>query len=165
MTRNATQPPVTGLTESEIAEIAAEFHHYADKASVAIEALKIVQKHRRWISDEALRAVAAFLELSPEQVEGVATFYNLIYRQPVGRTVIHYCDSVSCWMLGADAIRDRLCSRLQVALGETSADGGFTVLPSACLGACDHAPVLMVEGELKLDVSEETIDTILQGER
>lgn len=154
-----------GLTPEEKEAITAEIAHYADKAAVCIEALKIVQKHRRWVSDESLRAIAEFLELAPERLEAVATFYNLIYRQPVGKKVIHYCDSVSCWILGAETIRENLCRRLNVGLGEMSANGDYTILPIVCLGACDHAPVMMVDGELWLDVNEETVNEILKEKR
>lgn len=149
------------LTQEEIREINAELSHYPDKAAVAIEALKIVQKHRRWVSDECLIAVAELLETSPAQLEAVATFYNLIYRQPVGKTVIHYCDSVTCWMLGSDQVQERLCRHLNVELGQISADGEYTVLPIVCLGACDHAPAVMVGDRLMLDVTENAVNEIL----
>ncbi len=156
------KPFFTGLSAAEIEEINAEIEHYPDKAAVAIEALKIVQKYRRWISDDSLIALAELLDIAPAQLEAVATFYNLIYRQPVGKTVIHYCNSVTCWMLGSDQVSEHLCRRLKIELGETSADGKYTVLPSVCLGACDHAPVLMVEDRLLLDVSEKTLNGIFE---
>ncbi len=149
-----------GLSAAEIREINAEMDHYEDKAAVSIEALRIVQKHRRWVSDQCLIAVAELLDISPAQLEAVATFYNLIYRQPVGKTVIHYCNSVSCWMLGADQVRERLCKHLNVELGEMSADGEYTILPIVCLGACDHAPVAMVGDELRLDITEDAVNEI-----
>jgi NADH-quinone oxidoreductase subunit E len=152
---------MTGLNPIEIDEINAELGHYEDKSAVSIEALKIVQKHRGWISDDNLVAIAEFLAISPAQLEGVATFYNLIYRRPVGRTVIHYCNSVTCWMLGAEQVRERLCRHLNVRLGEMTEDGEYTVLPIVCLGACDHAPVAMVGDELKLDLAENTANQIL----
>lgn len=149
------------LTAAEIDEITAEMAHYADKAAASIEALKIVQKHRRWVSDDCLAAVAELLEISPAQLEGVATFYNLIYRQPVGKTVIHYCNSVSCWIMGAEQVEARLCERLRVRPGEMSADGEYTILPIVCLGACDHAPVMLVGDQLRHDVADDVIDEIL----
>jgi NADH-quinone oxidoreductase subunit E len=152
---------VPGLSIDEIREITAEMAHYENKTAVSIEALKIVQKYRRWVSDEALVAVAELLEMSPAQLEGVATFYNLIYRQPVGKKVIHYCNSVTCWMLGAEQVRERLCRHLQVEPGEMSADGEYTILPIVCLGACDHAPVVMVGDELRLDITEDAVNEIL----
>jgi NADH-quinone oxidoreductase subunit E len=160
--KEPTEKPVfEGLSLAEIQEINAEMSHYEDKTAVSIEALKIVQKHRRWVSDECLVAVAELLELSPAQLEGVATFYNLIYRQPVGKTVIHYCNSVTCWMMGAEQIRERLCQHLNVGFGEMSADGEYTILPIVCLGACDHAPVVMMGDELRLDITENAVNEIL----
>ena len=151
-----------GLSATEIREINAEMCHYEDKTAVSIEALKIVQKHRRWVSDQCLIAVAELLEMSPAQLEGVATFYNLIYRRPVGKTVIHYCNSVTCWMLGSDRVGESLCRHLDVGLGEMSADGEYTVLPIVCLGACDHAPVVMVGDEFLLDVTEDAVNKIFK---
>jgi len=90
----------------------------------------------------------------------VATFYNLIYRQPVGKTVIHYCNSVSCWMMGGEQVGESLCRHLNVELGEMSADGEYTILPTVCLGACDHAPAVLVGDELMLDVSENAVNEI-----
>ena len=162
MNTHTTNPEFKGLSPAEIAEINAEMRHYEEKSAVAIEALKIVQKHRRWVSDEALVAIAGLLAMSPAQLEGVATFYNPIYRQPVGKTVIHYCNSVTCWMLGAEQVKDRLCSRLNVGLGETSTDGKYTILPIVCLGACDHAPVALVGEQLKLDLTGSAIDELLK---
>lgn len=159
--KERTHKKMTGLSAAEIDEINAELSHYEDKPAVSIEALKIVQKYRGWVSDDSLMAVAEFLEIAPTQLEGVATFYNLIYRQPVGRTVIHYCNSVTCWMLGAEQVRERLCRHLNVQLGEMSAGGEYTILPIVCLGACDHAPVAMVGDELKLDLTENAVNQIL----
>jgi NADH-quinone oxidoreductase subunit E len=152
---------LTGLSPAEIQEIQAEFRHYPKKAAVSVEALKIVQKHRGWVSDASLTAVADLLEIPPAQLEAVATFYNLIYRQPVGNTVIHICNSVSCWLMGGDRFRERLCQTLRVELGEMSADGKYTVLPIVCLGACDHAPVAMLGDELLLNVNENSVDWVL----
>jgi NADH-quinone oxidoreductase subunit E len=161
MNEQAEKPIFEGLSLAEIQEINTEMRHYEDKTAASIEALKIVQKHRRWVSDDCLVAVAGLLEISPAQLEGVATFYNLIYRQPVGKTIIHYCNSVSCWMLGSEQVRERLCRHLNVELGEMSVDGEYTILPIVCLGACDHAPVVMVGDELRFDITEDAVNEIL----
>jgi NADH-quinone oxidoreductase subunit E len=152
------------LLPSEIEAIEAEAAHYENASAAAIEALKIVQKNRGWVSDESLKAIAALLGMGPAELEGVATFYNLIYRRPVGETVIHYCNSVSCWMLGAEKVREHFCKRLGTELGETTKDGKFTLLPIVCLGACDHAPVVMVGESTYLDVDEEQVKRILEIE-
>lgn len=152
------------LTPVEIAEIREAAGHYPDPAAASIEALKIVQRHRRWVSDEALAAVAELLGMSAAELDGVATFYNLIYRKPVGEKVIHYCDSVTCWMLGADQVREQLSERLNISLGETTADGSFTLLPIVCLGCCDHAPAMMIGPELYGDLDAAAIDAALARE-
>ena len=156
--------PESILTAAEIAEIQAELAHYPSPSAASIEALKVVQKHRGWVADEPLKAVASLLNMSPEGLDAVATFYNLIFRKPVGRTVIYCCNSVSCWMLGADAVRERLSERLGIGLGETTPDGAYTLLPIVCLGACDHAPVVMVGEHLYHDVRPAQIDAVLAGE-
>ncbi|MGR8936004.1 MAG: NADH-quinone oxidoreductase subunit NuoE [Gammaproteobacteria bacterium] len=156
--------PPPALSAQEIEAIQAAAAHYEDASAVAIEALLIVQRYRGWVSDTALAATADLLRMSPAQLDAVATFYNLIYRRPVGKRVIHYCNSVTCWMLGADDIREHFCRRLGIRPGETTSDGEYTLLPNVCLGACDHAPVVMVGDETFLDVDADGIDTILRSD-
>ncbi len=151
------------LSEEERREIEAEFPRYPDRQSVCIDAMQIVQKHRGWVSDEALADIAALLGMSLADLDGVASFYNLIYRRPVGRHVIHVCDSVSCWIMGYDGIRQHLFDRLGISYGETTADGRVTVLPIVCLGACDHAPAMMVDRALHQDLDPQKIDAVLEG--
>ena len=132
------------LTAKEKEEIEAEFPRYEQKRAACVEALKIVQRHRGWVSDETLIDVAEFLELNPAELDAVATFYNLIFRKPVGKHIILVCNSVSCWIMGSERILEHLQDRLGIVLGETSADGVFTLLPIVCLGACDQAPAMMI---------------------
>jgi len=149
------------LSTAEREEIEAELTRYEQKRAGGIEALRIVQRHRGWVSDEALREIGAFLDMTPDELDGVATFYNLVFRRPVGRHVILLCDSVSCWIMGYEGLRRALTNRLQIELGQTTSDGRFTLLPIVCLGACDHAPTLMIDGDLHRDVTPETLDAIL----
>lgn len=149
------------LTSDEIEEIQAEFQRYEQKRATCIEALKIVQRRRGWVSDDALRDLAQFLEMTADELDSVATFYNLIFRKPVGRHVILVCDSVSCWIMGYDRILDRLKEHLGIGFGETTSDGRFTLLPNVCLGACDRAPVMMIDEDLHLDVGPQMLERIL----
>lgn len=149
------------LSDAEREEIEAESRHYPDRRSVCIEALKIVQRHRGWVSDDGLADVAELLELAPAELESVATFYNLIFRKPVGRHVILLCDSVSCWIMGYERLREHFAVRLGIAPGQTSADGHFTLLPNVCLGACDHAPVMMIDEAHYQDLDPSRVDDIL----
>ncbi len=151
------------LTDAECREIEAETLRYAQRRAAGPEALKIVQRRLGWISDETLHEVASLLDMTPAQLDSVATFYNLIFRKPVGKHVILVCDSVSCWVMGYETVRDYLMKRLGVKLGETTADGRFTLLPTACLGACDLAPVMMIDDQLYGNLTSERIDEILAG--
>lgn len=149
------------LSTEEEREIRDEMAHYPDRQSVCIDAMKIVQRHRGWVSDEALRDVADFLEMSIDELDGIATFYNLIFRKPVGRHVIMACDSVSCWVMGSERVCARLSAQLGVPLGGTTSDGRFTLLPTVCLGACDHAPVMMIDDDLHQDLEPEALAAAL----
>jgi NADH-quinone oxidoreductase subunit E len=100
--------------------------------------------------------------MTVDELDGVATFYSLIFRKPVGRHVVLLCDSVSCWMLGAESLRRRMEQKLGVTLGGTTKDGRLTLLPVVCLGACDHAPVMMVDEDLHRDLDSEKLDRILE---
>ena len=151
------------LSREERREIQEEVEILPYRKAAVIEALKVVQRHRRWVDDDAVKDVAEFLEMSPDEVDSVATFYNLIFRKPVGRHVIHLCDSVSCWLLEYPKILEALEERLDIGFGETTEDERFTLLPIQCLGACDRAPVLMIDEDTHFDVTEESLDGILEG--
>jgi len=153
------------LTKEEKKEIEDEFPRYEQKRAVSVEALKIVQRNRGWVSDDTLIDVAEFLEMTPAELDAVATFYNLIFRKPVGKHIILVCDSVSCWIMGYERIRQHLQDRLGIALGETSADGVFTLLPIVCLGACDQAPAIMIDDQLYGNLDPTKIDEILSTYR
>jgi NADH-quinone oxidoreductase subunit E len=150
------------LTTEEQAEIKEELTHYPNKQAVSIDAMLIVQRHRGWVSDENIRDIAQLLEMSTADLDGVATFYNLIRRKTVGRHVALICDSVSCWIMGCDRVRDQLCTRLGTTLGGSTADGRFTLLPVVCLGACDHAPAMMIDDDLHTNLDEQHIEHILE---
>ncbi len=149
------------LTDAERHEIESHLAEYPYKRAACIEALKIVQRGHGWVSDENLQDVAALLDMTPDELDNVATFYNLIFRQPVGKHVIFLCDSVSCWIMGYSKVRQYIQERLGIDFGQTTPDGNFTFLPIVCLGDCDHAPVLMIDNDHYHDLDEEKVDGIL----
>jgi NADH-quinone oxidoreductase subunit E len=150
------------LNNEELQAIREEMGRYPVRRAAVPEALRILQRSRGWVTDEAVQDIAGLVGVSPEEVEAVATFYSLIFRRPVGRHVILLCDSVSCWVLGSDRLRDELTSRLGIGLGQTTTDGRFTLLPAACLGACDQGPAMMVDDELHERLTVENLGDILQ---
>jgi NADH-quinone oxidoreductase subunit E len=150
------------LTAEEKTEIEKAISVMPERKSGCIEALKVVQHHRRWISDETLKDVAAYMGMSPAELDSVATFYNLLFRRPVGRHIILLCDSISCWIMGYDQIRNHLMEKLAIKYGETTADDRFTLLPNCCLGTCDTAPALMIDNDLYTKLTIEQLDEILK---
>jgi len=163
MTETNSLQLVPALSEEELGLIDAEIAHVPYRSAVAIDALKIVQQHRGWVSDESLKAIAGHLQMSADELDGIATFYNLIFRRPVGDKVILLCNSISCWIKGCDGLQRKISEQLGVQLGETTSDNRYTLLPVTCLGACDKAPVMMVGEELHEDVEESSIVRILGG--
>ncbi len=150
------------LSPDERREIEEELSRYPTRQAVCIDAMRIVQRHRGWVSDESLADIADLLGMSRHELDSVATFYNLIFRKPVGRHVILLCDSVSCWVMGYERLYRALSDRLGIAFGETTPDGRFTLLPIVCLGACDRAPAMMVDGTLHGNLDPDRLDPILE---
>jgi NADH-quinone oxidoreductase subunit E len=151
------------LSAEEVREIEHEKTHYPYSQAVGLEALKIVQKHQGWVSDESMQAVSEYLDIPLADLEGVATFFNMIFRRPVGRNVICLCDSVACWMLGCDDLKTQITKRLGIEYGETTPDGAITLLPVPCLGACDKAPVLMVGRDTYRNMDAEKLNQLIDN--
>ncbi len=150
------------LTTQEIKEIEKAISIVPYKKAACVEALKVVQEHRSYVSDESLKEVASYMDMSAEELDSVATFYNLIFRKPVGRHIILLCDSISCWVMGYENIKEQLTHKLNIGYGETTADGRFTLLPNPCLGTCDCAPALMIGKDLYRNLKVEELDEILK---
>ncbi|RRZ94677.1 NADH-quinone oxidoreductase subunit NuoE [Erwinia sp. 198] len=150
------------LSATEHDAIEQEKHHYEDARAASIEALKIVQKQRGWVPDGAIQAIADVLGIPASDVEGVATFYSQIFRQPVGRHVIRYCDSVVCHITGYQGIQAALEANLNIKPGQTTPDGRFTLLPTCCLGNCDKGPTMMVDEDTHVHLTPENVVTLLE---
>lgn len=149
------------LSEVEIKEIQKEIKQYPYPAVACIDALKIVQHHRGYVSDESVKDIALMLNMSNEDVDGIATFYSRIYRKPVGRHIILICDSVSCMIMGYESLYSHISKKLGIRFGETTSDSRFTILPNSCLGDCDNAPAMMINNDHFNKLTIEKIDEIL----
>ncbi|MDF0675581.1 MAG: NADH-quinone oxidoreductase subunit NuoE [Nitrospira sp.] len=150
------------LTDTERRELEEALKHYPDKRAGAIDALLIVQRRRRWISDDSLLDIAQFLGMTGEDVDSIATFYNLIFRKPVGRHMAFICDSISCWIMGYEQVRAQIQKSYEIELGQTTRDGRLTFLPIACLGHCERAPAMMIDQDLYGNVTPEKVETIVE---
>jgi NADH-quinone oxidoreductase subunit E len=136
--------------------------HADHPRELVVDAMLALQEHYGYLSDEAVEEVAALLGMSSLEVEELATFYTFIYREPVGKFVIHVCDSVICWMDGYESVKDHLCKKLAIDLGGTTADGLFTLLPVCCIGYCDQSPAMLINRKVYGNLTPEKIDAILE---
>lgn len=159
----ASDRPSYQLTAEELAEIEAEIHHYENPRAASIEALKIVQKRQGWVPDEAIPAIAEVLGIPTSDVEGVATFYSQIFRQPVGRHIIRLCDSMVCFINGYETIRGKIKRELGIDVGQTTMDDRFTLIPVVCLGNCDKGPAMMVDDDTYSHVDPENVMSVLEA--
>lgn len=149
------------LSKEERDAIEHKKQHYEDARAVSIEALKILQKKRGWVPNSAIFAIAKILDIPASDVEGVATFYSQIFRQPVGRHVIRYCDSVVCYMRGYQEIQSFIQQKLNINPGQTTVNGRFTLIPTCCLGNCDKGPCIMINEDTYTNLKPEDIDILL----
>lgn len=150
------------LTDEERHEIEHHMSHYEDARAASIDALKYIQKRHGWVSDGAVIAIAEVLGIPAADVDGVATFYNKIFRKPVGRHVIFVCDSIGCFLTGYEDLINAIKQHLGIEYGQTTADNRFTLLPICCLGNCDKGPTLMIDDDTHGPVSIEQVPSLLE---
>jgi NADH-quinone oxidoreductase subunit E len=134
----------------------------AHPRELVVDVMFAVQDHYGYLSDEAVEEVAELLKMSPLEVEELATFYNFVYRKPVGKYVIHVCDSLICWMEGHESLLGHLNQKLGIEMGETTKDGLFTLLPVCCIGYCDRAPAILINKKVYGPLTIEKLDDILE---
>lgn len=149
------------LSELEIKEIENIKFKYKDNYSISIESLKIIQKYRHWISDKSLKAISKYLNIHINYLEEISTFYSKIFRRPVGRHIINYCDSFVCYIKNYESIKVILEEKLKIKTGNTTKDNRFTLLTTCCLGNCDKSPVIMINEDTYTNVIPRYIDNIL----
>jgi NADH-quinone oxidoreductase subunit E len=128
---------------------------------LVVDVLFALQRHYGYVTDKAVEEAAQLLGMTPVEVDEVATFYTFVYRRPVGRYVIHVCDSVICWLEGGQTLQKYLSQKLSIAPGQTTADGLFTLLPVCCIGYCDRAPAMLVNKKVYGPLTTKKIDRLL----
>lgn len=135
--------------------------HYADRRVGLIWVMQQLQNYYGgWLPNRGINEASDIVGVSRPEVEGVATFFNWFFREPVGRNIIVMCDSISCYLGGCDNNREHLEQKLGIKMGETTSDGEYTLLPIVCLGNCDKAPCMMVGDDLHSNLTTETLDQI-----
>lgn len=151
------------IPDSLKTELQQRVAHAVTRREAAVDVMKELQHHYGWLTDEAVTEAAGLLGLSELQVEELATFYEMIYRRSVGRSVIHVCDSISCWSLGGETLLQQLESLLGIAAGQTTPDGAVTLLPCCCLGNCGDSPTLIIGEQLHAKVTAQRAAELVTG--
>jgi len=149
------------FSETGRAEFERLLTHYPDRRAVILPALHLAQREFGYVSDEAIAYIAGLVGASPAEIEGVATFYTMYHRKPVGRYHVQICRNISCSLLGAEHLIEHVSRKLGVRPGETTPDGKFTLAKVECLGSCGTAPVMQVNDEYHENLTVESIDRIL----
>jgi NADH-quinone oxidoreductase E subunit len=134
---------------------------YPRKRSALIPSLQLAQKEAGYLSSEVIVEIARMFDLSPNEVNEVASFYTMLYKKPVGKYVIQVCTNISCMLCDAEKIMDHLIKRLGIKPGETSADRKFTLIEVECLGSCGTGPVVQINEDYYEDLTTERMDQIL----
>jgi len=134
---------------------------YSDRKAVILPALHLAQKEFGYVSDEAIVYIAGLVGTSPAEIEGVATFYTMYNRKPVGKYHVQICRNISCSLLGAEHLIEHVAGKLGVKPGGTTPDGKFTLSQVECLGSCGTAPVMQVNDDYYENLTEASIDAIL----
>lgn len=118
-----------------------------------------------WLSVEAMDYVASLLQLAPIEVYEVATFYSMYNLSPVGKYIFEVCQTGPCMLNGSDDIIDYIKQKLNIGIGETTADGLFTLKVVECLGACGYAPMMQLGKNYREHLTKEKIDAIVEEGR
>ena len=151
------------LTEQVKNDIQKLMARYPDKRSAVMPALHLVQREIGWLPDDAIQEIGDMLGLSKTEVNGVATFYTMYAREKPGAHTIMFCTDLPCALRGADKMMEHLEHKLGCKAGQTSPDGKITLKEAECLGGCDHAPVMLIDGqEHAQDLDIAKLDEIIE---
>jgi NADH-quinone oxidoreductase subunit E len=134
---------------------------YPDRQAAILPTLHLAQREFGSLSDGEISYVAELLGFTPAQIEGVATFYTMYNRKPVGKYHLQVCRNLSCSLMGAEHLIEHVSRKLGVAPGGTTADGRFTLSTVECLGSCGTAPVMQINDDYHENLTEESVDAIL----
>ena len=139
-----------------------QLEHVEHPRELAVDVIFAIQDFYGSLTDEGVQEAAELLSMSPLEIEQLATFYTFIFREPVGKYVIHVCDSVVCWMNGYESVWEYLGRKLDIQPGETTSDGLFTLLKVCCIGYCDRSPAMLINRKAYGNLTAEKIDGILE---
>jgi NADH-quinone oxidoreductase E subunit len=135
---------------------------YPNPQAIVLAALWMWQDNEGWVSEEGMREVGKVLDLPYHHVFGVVTFYTMFNQKPMGKYKIEVCTNVSCLLRGCDRVIERIEQKLNIKLGEPSADAKYTLVEAECLGSCGTAPMMQVGDEYYENLDETRVDAVLR---
>ncbi|MCR3754908.1 MAG: NADH:quinone oxidoreductase subunit E [Candidatus Westeberhardia cardiocondylae] len=138
-----------------------EKKHYENPKAASIEILKFIQNKYHWIPNHFINPIAKILHMSCSELEEITTFYSQIFRKPIGKNIIRYCDSIVCYINNYKIIQKKLEKLLQIHPGQTTQNKQFTLLPTCCLGKCDKSPVIMINNHTYTNVTPKKLPILL----
>jgi NADH-quinone oxidoreductase E subunit len=149
------------FTDAEKAEIKEIADRYPDAKAACLPALWVAQNRFGWVNDDVCAAVAEEIGAAPAHVRGVAGFYTMYNKKPVGKFHVQVCATLSCSLMGAEHIYDYISKKLGINSGQTTADDKYSLLKVECLGSCGTAPMMQINEDYYENLTEEKVDKIL----
>lgn len=150
------------LSEQNLQRIEELKKHYPNPRPIVLAALWMWQDEHGWISQEGMKFVGSLVNMPAHEVYGIVTFYTMYNSKPVGRHKLEVCTNVSCMLRNSDKIVKHIEKRLNIKVGETTADKRFTLVEAECLGACGYAPMLQCGDEYYENLDEAKVDRLLE---
>ncbi len=152
-------------TDDELAQIEEICSHYPTRRSATLPLLWMAQRKWGWLSFDVMKLVAETLGQPASEVYSVATFYTMLKKQPTGSYLIQVCHTLSCQLVGAEAIIAHLKDKLGIQEGETTPDGMFTLMRVECLASCGSGPMMQIDDDFYEQLTPDAIDAIIDGLR
>jgi len=153
------EPYLTDAMKAHLAE--KYFPRYPTRRAALLPALHEIQHAHGWIPFQALEELAEFLQLAPAEVLDTATFYEEFWLKPKGQYLLQVCRSLACEICASRQLTEHLVRKLGVEVGETTADGRFTLVELECLGACGTAPVMLINDVLHENLTAARVDELI----
>jgi NADH-quinone oxidoreductase E subunit len=160
----AEEPATWAFTPENRAKVEARIKKYPPgrQASAVLFCLDLAQRQHGWVPQAAIEHIAGILEMAPIRVTEVASFYTMIYRKPIGKYLLQVCGTTPCWLCGSNDVFAAIKEETGAGVGQTSADGLFTVVEVECLGACVNAPMMQVNDDYFEDLTKDNVKAILR---
>ncbi|HAX49933.1 MAG TPA: NADH-quinone oxidoreductase subunit NuoE [Ignavibacteria bacterium] len=149
------------FTEENLKKLERSKSHYPTNDAALMDALWLAQYQFGWLSADVMKYVGSLLEIPYEHVLGVAEFYTMYNKKPVGKHHLQVCTNVSCMLCGGYDVVDYISNKLDIGLGETTPDGKFTLIEAECLGSCGTAPMMQINDYYEENLTKDKIDAIL----